>query len=59
MAMSSPVTVIIAFTMVGGLQLEAAETITELIQISEGDEEWFTLLLSASSIAIGRDGAGL
>ena len=54
MAVETPMTLIIGLTIVGSISTETAETITELIRDSGGKEEWYELLLSASSISIGR-----
>ncbi len=53
-AVESPTTLIIAMTLAGAIPVDTAEAVTRLIQDSRGNEEWYELLLGASSIIIGH-----
>jgi hypothetical protein len=53
-AVESPTTLTIALTLAGAIPVDTAEAVTRLIQDSRGNEEWYEVLLGASSIIIGR-----
>ena len=54
LSVNSPMTVVIYFTVGYSMSVENASVIMQLIQMSQGDEKWFELLLSSSCITIGR-----
>lgn len=55
LATTSPLTLVIALTMVAGLPVDSAMAMTELVQqaASNGDDEWYELLLASSFVSVG------
>ena len=52
LATEDPTVVVMNLVMFENLDIDTAETIAEILKLSEGNEEWFKLMTSASRVYI-------